>query len=155
MAIRVLKEVDRLEGFPIETGATIIAGQPVKLTSAGKILPFDAAAGEAAIGFADVHTQPLPIAPVGGGPTVGLGYDYTDFARGGLVGAYIDGGVFEMYDDGRGAPYVTTDTYVVNKPVYANAAGKVTSVSTDNFLVGYCMAFTGAPVTLLKIKSVL
>jgi hypothetical protein len=152
MAIRILKEVNREGGRAPATGALIIAGQPLELASASTVQPYSGVSGSLPLGLASDSnkTQPLQAA---NGLTVGVGFDYTNFDRGGLVGAFINGGEFELFDDSTGAPFMTGDTYTLNMPVYANSSGLVTSTAASNPRIGMVTAVTGsAPVTRLTIK---
>lgn len=152
MALRFVREVNRSLGFAKKSGTTITSGQPLMLDTTGaSLMPFDGSVTNGVpygLALEDTVNQPLQGATF----TAGQGFDYTNFARGGLYSVMLDGGEAELFDDGRGAPYVTTDTYTVNAPVYANSSGKITSTAGSNPLVGYCTAVTGSPVTLLRIK---
>lgn len=151
MAVRVIRENNRTEGF-VPTVA-VIAGQPLVKATASSVKPYDDAT------FADLvwciaaeSTQQPPIAPLSG-QTVGEGYNYTDFARGGLVSGFTNGSELEMFDDGRGAPYEPADTYVLNRPVYAKENGKITSVvGGGRQRIGSVVDFEGSPVTRLRVK---
>lgn len=155
MALRIVREVNRSLGFPIASGTTfILSGQPLMLDSTGASLkPFDGTSTDVPYGLA-LEDSVIPPLQGLGGMTAGQGYDYTNFARGGLYSVMLDGGEAQLYDDGRGAPFVTTDTYTVNQAVYANSNGEITSDAAggDNPLVGYCTAVTGSPVTQLQVK---
>jgi len=151
MAIRIIKEVSRDGGRLPATGATIIAGQPIELVTASTVRPFTDVSGTYPLGLASDSNVLQPLAGPGG-LTVGVGFDYTNFNRGGLIGAFLNGGVFELYDDSTGLPFLPGDVYVLNGPVYANSSGLVTSTSTSNVLIGTVMQVTGSPVTRLQIK---
>jgi hypothetical protein len=154
MALRIIREVNRSLGFAKTSGTTIISGQPLMLDStAAALKPFDGSVTNAKpYGLALEDSQVPPLQASSANQTVGQGYDYTNFARGGLYSVLCDGGEFELYNDGRGAPFVTSDTYQIMGPVYANASGLLTSQSSGNALVGYCTAVTGSPVTTLRVK---
>lgn len=154
MAIRVLKEVNREGGRLPATGATIIAGQPLEWATATTVQPYSGTAGTFPFGLASDSNITQPLAGPGG-LTVGVGFDYTNFNRGGLIGAFLNGGEFELYNDGTGVPFVDTGTYALNKPVYASAAGLVSDVDGGgaNPRIGLVMGVVGsAPVTRLTIK---
>lgn len=152
MAIRILKEVNREGGRAPATGADIIAGQPLELADASHVQPYSGASNSLPLGLASDSNLHQPL-QADNGLTVGVGFDYTNFNRGGLIGAFINGGEFEMFDDGTGAPFETGDTYTLNHPVYANSSGLITSTAASNPRVGMVMAVTGsAPVTRLTIK---
>jgi len=122
MAIRILKEVSRDGGRLPASGASVIAGVALELAAAGAVQPYTGAALAEPWGLASDSnvTQPLQGA---GGLTVGVGYDYTNFNRGGLIGAFQNGGVYELYNDGTGNAMDTTATFVPNAAVFANATG--------------------------------
>lgn len=151
MAVRVIREVNRTSG--LTPTVAIIAGQPLTLASSSTVKPYDDATwADLPFGIAAESTQQPPIAPLSG-LTAGEGFNYTDFARGGLVSAFTNGSELELYDDGRGAPYETGDTYVLNRPVYAKENGKVTSVGTGpRQKIGVVTDFEGSPVTRLRVK---
>lgn len=154
MALRIVREVNRSLGFSLHSGATILQGQPLMLADAGASLqPFNnSVTNSAPYGLALEDSTMPPIQPANG-LTAGQGYDYTNFARGGNYSVLCDGGEVQLFDDGRGAPFVTTDSYFLNAPVYANSSGLITATAASNPLVGYVSAVTGAsPVTLLQIK---
>ena len=160
MAIRVLKEVNRLPGYSYSTTTTmsIIAGQPVVLESAGVIKPYKADTSEtllstlqaACLGLATDTTAQFEA----GSGLPGAGYDYTNYARGNLVGVFCNGGVFELYDDGRGSPLVITDSFLINEPVYVSCInGKISNTTTASIgagvnPIGSVVAVTGAGATL-------
>lgn len=161
MAIRVIREVNRSEGKSPKTGVDIIAGMPL-LFEAGTVKPYDDSGfHNTPYGLAAETTVQFPIAPTSG-LTAGEGFDYTNFARGGLVSAFINGGEFDLFDDGRGAPYQTGDTYTINHSVYVGDDGLITSTNGGNSdphthnRVGVVVDFEGSsPVTRLRIKSLL
>ena len=155
MAVRVIRENNRSEGkIKAAAAPEIIAGMPLVLASASEVKPYDdALALDIPFGVAAQSTAMLPFAPSDGN-VVGEGYNYTDYARGGLVSCFVNGCELELYDDGRGAPYVAADTFVLNRPVYVNASGLITSVIGAPALpkVGIVIDVEGAPVTRLRIK---
>jgi len=151
MAVRVIRETNRVSG--LTPTVAVIAGQPLVLASASTVKPYDDATfADVPFAIAAESTAQPPIAPLSG-LTAGEGYNYTDFARGGLVGGFSQGSELELYDDGRGAPYEPADTYVLNRPVYAKENGKVTSaVGGGRQLIGVVTDFEGSPVTRLRVK---
>jgi len=153
MALRVIRETGRTAAYDMDSGATIISGQPLMLASATELAPFDGTAGAQPLGLALEDSQ-VPDLQNMSGPTAGVGYDYTNFARGGKFSMLTDGGEVELFDDGRGAPFETGDTFALNMPVYANSDGLITSDdnSGGNPQVGVCTGVTGSPVTLLRVK---
>ena len=152
MALRIIKEVNRTEGLKPATSQDIIQGHPLVLATATTVKLVDDVLDKV-LGLAAEDVVQNPIAPTSG-KTVGQGFDYTDFARGGLVSAFINGGIFELFDDGRGAPYTTGDTYVLNRPVFVSeSTGLITSDGTGNRQeIGSVVDFEGSPVTRLRIK---
>lgn len=156
MALRIIREVNRSLGFSKKAGTTITSGQPLMLDTASSLKPFDGSVTNGVpYGLALEDTAVPPLQSSNPDQTAGQGFDYTNFARGGLYSVMLDGGEAELFDDGRGAPYVTSDTYVLNGPVYANSSGLITSTAGSNPLIGHVTAVTGSPVTLLRIKLAL
>ena len=157
MAIRILKEVSRDGGRLPTTGkAAVIAGQPLELGTGGaSVHGWEGNAGILVFGLASDSnvTQPLQGA---GGLTVGVGYDYTNFNRGGLIGAFMNGGVFELYNDGTGNPFETAAAFTLNKAVYANAgSGLLSDVAGGGggMVVGSCMGVTNSgSATAMKLQ---
>ena len=160
MATRIIKEVSRDGGrLPQSNGtsSSILAGSVVELannganvqlsTSSGTTLPWGLASDSNV-------TQPLQGA---GGLTVGVGYDYTNFNRGGLVGAFLNGGVFELSNDGTGNPFVLSPSaaYASNIPLYAQVnTGLVTSDAAGNSpQIGSCVAvFNAGNSTSMRLQ---
>lgn len=151
MAVRVIRENNRSEGKA--PSVAVIAGQPIMFATASTVKPYDDGTFAARpYGIAAESTTPLPIAPVTG-LTAGQGYDYTNFARGGLVSAFITGSELELFDDGRGAPYEPADSYALNGPIYAKENGLLTSaIGGGRQLIGSVVDFEGSPVTRLRVK---
>jgi len=152
MAIRVLKEVSREGGRLPATGASVIAGIPLELASATTVRPYQGGANTLPLGLASDSNILQPLQGPNG-LTVGVGYDYTNFNRGGLIGAFLNGGVYELWNDGTGYPFDQV-SYALNEAVYANSStGKVNSAAGANGkLVGVCMGIVGSPVTRLTLK---
>lgn len=159
MAVRVIREVKRSGGLTPKTGVTIIAGQPLLLDTSTTVRLYDSAAHTASAilyGIAAESTAQLPIAPANG-LTAGQGYDYTNFARGGLVSCFMLGSELELFDDGHGLPFLTggSESYALNAPVFADTTtGKITSISTSNSAaLGSIVDFDSATVpTRVRIK---
>lgn len=159
MAVRVIRENNRSEGLTPVTGTTVIAGNVMLIASSSTIRPYnDATGAKVPFGIAAESSAQLPLAPANG-LTAGEGYDYTNFARGGLVSCFVTGSVLELFDDGHGAPYVTGDTYALAAPVYSDATGKITSsavATTAPVLVGSVVDFdTATTPKRLRIKFAL
>ena len=172
MAMDIIKEVNRLAGFAVAAGVDIISGQPVVLTDPNTIRPYNGVAGTMPLGFALDDTKVFVLADVptikAQSSTVRVLQDqpsgdltpqslfFSEINRGGKVSVATDGGVFGLYDDGRGAPYVTTDVFVLNGPVYASPAGLVTvdPLAGANPMVGVCIKLPGTD-GILVVKSVL
>lgn len=154
MAVRVIRENNRSEGRLPVTGTTIIAGQVLVMATSTTVRPYnDGTWAKIPYGVAAESTGQLPLASASG-LTAGQGYDYTNFARGGLVSAFITGSELELFDDGHGAPYDDSVTYTLAGPVYTDAGGFVTSVETGGKpLVGSVVDFDTATGTKrLRIK---
>lgn len=145
MAIRILKEVSRDGGRLPAAGASVIAGMALELGASASVQPYSGAAAAEPWGLASDSnvTQPLQGA---GGLTVGVGFDYTNFNRGGLIGAFQNGGVFEMYNDGTGNAMDIAATFVPNAAVYANAAGlaAATTLQAGRDKLGTCVSVSNA-----------
>lgn len=127
MAIRILKEVSRDGGRLPEAGAAIVAGMPLELASSGStVRQYQGGANTQVFGLASDSNVAQPLQGAGG-LTVGVGFDYTNFNRGGLIGAFLNGGVFELYNDGTGNAFDYTATYNLNELVYANSSSGLLS----------------------------
>lgn len=129
MAYRIIRENNRAAGRNPVSGVTIIAGQPLILAANDEVRPYNDAT-HAAVPYgiaADRTTQP-PLAPATGDPA-GSGFDYTNFNRGGLVSAFVNGSELELFAEDDGKPFDDTVTYALNDAVYASDAGLV---SNDN-----------------------
>jgi hypothetical protein len=164
MAIQVIKEVNRDAGYTVASGATIIAGQPLELyPDSQHVRPFSGTSGWKPLGLASDSNLMFPLQGANG-LTAGAGYDYTNFDRGGLVGAFVNGGEFALAGDTYAAPtgtvypYNPTDTYTLNALVTVDSSGLIRDgvanpPSATVAAVGTVMAVTGSsPVTLLQIK---
>lgn len=151
MAIRPLKEVSRLPGFT--PSLTIIGGGPVRLIDNSTIIAYDATAVLATqpLGLASDTTVQFAAGAGADGYQAGSGYDYPNYNRGGLVGVFCNGGVFELFDDGRGHPCDTSVTWLVNQSIFANNLGKLTNTSTTataTVAIGTVVAVTGSSTTV-------
>jgi hypothetical protein len=142
MAIRILREVSRDSGrLPQSNGTSsaILAGNVLELANNGLNVQLSTSTGSTySWGLAADSNVQQPLQGAGG-LTVGVGYDYTNFDRGGLISVFQNGGSFELYNDLgeiaplQGNPFVYTDSFVSNAPVYAQVnTGLVTSVSGGN-----------------------
>lgn len=162
MAIDNIKEVNRAPGLQVATGTDVISGQPVRLYDPQTLIVYDGngevfgLAGDDTLVFvqSEIPTfedQTSTVRVLSDQPSGDLTKQsifYTEVDRGNLVTVYIDGGVFGLWNDGRGSPFVTTDTYTLNSKLYANPQGLVTAQSTgtsgSNPMVGVCL---GTPNT--------
>jgi hypothetical protein len=93
----------------------------------------------------------FPLAPATGDPA-GQGYDYTNFNRGGKIACFINGGEFELSDDGRGSP-IAAVVFAINGPVYATAAGLVSSAAVGSRIGTVVDYDVASSPTRLRIKS--
>ena len=153
MAYRVIRENNRSEGLPVLAGEHIIAGAPVMLDASSGLAFKKANETDMPYGLACESTDPLPMAPASG-PTVGQGYDYTQYARGGKVAAFVTGSELELFDDGHGLPFVAAGPWLVNAPVYVSAAGLL--AATGTVVVGSVVDFDNSTAaTRLRVKFVL
>ena len=157
MAIKISREVNRAEGRLPATSVKIYAGMALVIDT-GKFTPYAGGAGIIPYGIADVSNV---VPPLQGAPyTVGQGFDYTGFNRGGLVGAFINGSELDLYDDLRdvtSCPFLVGggESYVVNKAVYADATtGKITSLAGAgaNYEIGSVVALEGTAGTPTKLR---
>jgi hypothetical protein len=156
MALNIVREVGRSLGFSLASGKTIIQGQPLMIASNGTSLqPYDhSITSSVPYGLALEDSTVPPLADASG-LTAGQGYDYTNFARGGVYSVLCDGGEVDLFNGGSGAPFVTTDTYTIGAPLYCGSSGLVTASSSSAALVGYCVNFSGAngsAVTNVRMK---
>ena len=98
------------------------------------------------------------------GTPIGVGFDFLNYNRGGLIGLFRNGGEVVLYDDlrdtavaGNSNPvdFAASAAYAVNNPVYANQNnGKVTSdLDTDRKQVGIIEKVIGTGATMsLKVR---
>ena len=143
MAITIWKEVNRSPGAPVLSGTisggTVLAWDPA---GTGKVLPFGTGTPtpQQPYGLACESNVIPPLQPANG-LVAGQGYDYTNFNRDGLMGAFINGGEFQLYDDGEGAgaPF-EAGTYTVGQLVYADVtatgAANITATAGSNVAIG-------------------
>jgi hypothetical protein len=159
MAINILREVSRDGGrLPQSNGTSgaILSGMVLELANNGLNvqLSTSAAPGPMPWGLAAESNVQQPLQGPGG-LTVGVGYDYTNFDRGGLISVFQNGGSFELFNDqgelaplspSGGNPFVISDTFVSNGLVYAQVnTGLVTSVAGSNSgAIGSCISVTNA-----------
>jgi hypothetical protein len=155
MAVRIIRENNRSAGMPVVSGQTIIAGQPLLLAANGETRAYnDATLAAAVYGIAADRTTKPPMSPVSGDPA-GSGFDYTNFNRGGLVSAFVNGSELELFAEDDGKPFDDTVTYALNEPLYANASGLITNDDTGavNNLVGSVVGFdVASSTTRLRVK---
>lgn len=155
MAVRVIRENGRSAGLAMASGVDCVAGQVLIHASATTLRTYnDGTWAKVPYGIAAESTTKLPIAP-SSGLVAGEGYDYTNFNRGGLVSCFIGGSELELFDDGRGAPYVTSDTYARDGKVYTDVNGKITTASDSDAapLIGSVVDFdTASTPKRLRIK---
>jgi len=126
MAIKILKEVNRMPGYLPKSGESILPGN-VLMLDGDTVKKFDGTADRYPLGFALDSNVRFSSAD-SEGRTAGYGYDYTNYARGGLIGVILGAGsVIELFDDTRGHPVVTADIFNQNAKVYSDNAGKITA----------------------------
>ena len=131
MAIKIKKETNRLKGFNVASGVTLVAGMVVTKDATDST-------GET-IKLSDGTTANYPLGLSLETNVVfsdGAKY-YDDYAKGGKVGSTWGPAIVELYDDGRGSPYVTTDTYNINDPVYCDGNGRITSTPGGKIQIGW------------------
>ena len=159
MAITIWKEVNRSPGAPVLSGTisggTVLAWDPA---NTGKVLPFGSATSTSQPYGLACESNVIPPLQPASGLVAGQGYDYTNFNRDGLMGAFINGGEFQLYDDGlgAGAPFEAA-TYAIGGLVYADVtatgAANITSTAGSNVAIGSVTYFDQAVhPTQLRIK---
>lgn len=139
--INAALELGRSRGFKVATGKTIVSGNIVKLVANGAdtanplidIVAGDEADTEASIfGIAADDNTKIPA-----GNTAALGFDVIDnWFKNGLVAAYLKGGLFSVWNDGRGE--VFADDVIgaaVGTPLFV-AAGKLTTTAGTEATLG-------------------
>jgi hypothetical protein len=151
MAITIYKEVNRSIGAPVLSGTisggTVLAWDPA---NTGKVLPFGTGTPTPQLpyGLATESNVIPPLQPASG-LVAGQGFDYTNFNRDGLMGAFINGGEFQLYDDGLGAgkPF-EAGTYAIGHLVYADysatGAANITVTAGSNPAIGVVTFFDQA-----------
>lgn len=161
MALRPNKEVNRLPGFSTVvdvngvTTPAVMAGHLVALDSAGLLTLANGGmplATNAVLGVADTTSTAF---------AAGSKYVVTDdYAKNGLIGAYIGGGVLEVWDDSRGAVFAADCiNAAINTPLYVDSAGKWTATAggaatAGATILGYVLSAPTASTGVLKIKLV-
>lgn len=124
--IRPNKEVNRTPGLAVHSTAgvadTVVGGIAVRLDPTNVLFVADGSLPASSCSLygvaADTNVQ----------HSAGTSYTIQDdFAKGGLVGCYINGGQFEVWNDGRGAVFATD---VINAPIgsllYIDSSGRWT-----------------------------
>jgi len=139
--INAALELGRSRGFKVAEGKTIVSGNFVKLVANGAdtvnplidLVAGDEADTEASIfGIAADDNTKIPA-----DKTAALGFDVIDnWYKNHLVAAYLKGGLFSIWNDGRGAVYA--DDVIgaaVGTPLFV-AAGKVTTTAGADDTLG-------------------
>jgi hypothetical protein len=111
----------RKPGYTPKASVSILSGQPVMFDSAdttGATITLSDGSSNVTVGFA-LESNVAPLSSW---------YFYDAYNRGGLI-SYVtgNGNEVEVWNDGRGCPFVVTDTYTVGSAIYASATGYVTS----------------------------
>lgn len=165
MAMDIRKEVNRLSGFAVEAGKDIISGQPVVLVDANTITPYAGAGNVLGLALDDTKVFVLADVPTvkaqtstvrvlqdrPSGDLTPQSLFFSEINRGGKVAVAIDGGIFGIYDDGRGSPFLS-DGFAVNGGVYAEPTGHLTSLPNAgaNPQVGVCLALGADGILVIK-----
>lgn len=145
MAIKVLSnglEI-RKPGYTPGTGVSILAGQPVRFDPSDNTgATICLAAGGCVVGFA-LESNVAPLS---------TNYFYDDYNRGGLI-SYVagDGNEIEVWNDGRGDIFVSTDSFTVGAPVYSTVDGKI-SVTALGTAIGIVTKAPVAATDSLRIQ---
>lgn len=147
MGLRVSKEVNRMPGYTPQASNNILEGHVVELEN-NELALWDGT-GEP-VGIAGDSNVMYPLQNTGTNPTAGTGYDYPNFNRGGLISVFLNGGVFEVFDDGRGHVVDTAQAYAQGGILYADntTPGRLTSVVGTNYRVGRIIGVTGSGATV-------
>ena len=146
MAIKVPVEANRLPGYIVKDGVTLVAGM---------VIAKDPSVGAGStIMLSDGTTTN---APLGLALDTNVSYDdpqqyYDDFARGGLVSSTYGPVIAEIWDDGRGSPYDNTQSYTVNEPLYCGADGRITNQLAGLLQVGWVDKVPTSSSATLKIR---
>lgn len=134
MAIKIPKEANRLKGYTVATGVTIVGGMVVTKDSADTT--------GATVKLADGTTANYPL---GLALETNVAYSdssryYDDYAKGGKVGSTWGPAIVEVYDDGRGSPFDNSQTYTINCAIYCGADGRLTVAGGASGLlqIGWC-----------------
>ena len=155
MAVRIIRENNRSAGRQPVTATTVIAGQPLILAANDEVKPYDDATHAAQpYGIAADRTTVPPLAPTTGDPA-GSGFDYTNFNRGGLISAFVNGSELELFAEDDGKPFDDSVTYALNDALYAGDNGLVTNDSDTDTAnqIGSVVAFDVANgTTRLRAK---
>jgi hypothetical protein len=145
MAMKVLSsglEI-RKPGYKIKTGVSIVGGQPVRFDPADNTgATICLASGGSTVGFATgSNVSPLS-----------NNYFYDDYDRSGLM-SYVcgNGNEIEVWNDGRGEVFVTTDTFTVGANVYATVGGKI-SVTALGGIIGIVTKAPSSATDSLRIQ---
>lgn len=145
--INAALELGRSRGFKVVAGKTIVSGNFVKLVANGEgttDVPFDTVnplidivtgeeteATASIFGIAADDNTKIPAEK-----TAALGFDVIDnWYKNHLVAAYLKGGLFSVWNDGRGA--VFADTVIgaaVGTPLYVTAGKLTTEAGTADTL---------------------
>lgn len=167
--IDIIKEVNRLSGF--NPMGDLISGQPTMLVDSDTVTAYTGS-GEV-LGLAIDDTKVFVLANVPtimaqssttrilmdrpSGDLTPQSLFFSEINRGGKVSVAVDGGVFGLFDDGRGSPFADagiTGSYMVNAPVYAYQGQIWPAGQTGAPKVGICLKTPDAD-GILVIKSLI
>lgn len=154
MAIKVLRG-NVTPGYKVTAGQTIYGGLGVQLSADGESIEVG---GAEPIGLAVESNVYFPAQASQPDNTIGDGFDYPNYNRGGRICVVNLGAEVELFDDKRAAagashPVLTSDTFTPNAIVYADATtGKITTTAGSNKRVGRVSNVGGTGASLvLKI----
>lgn len=148
MSIKILGSgnENRKPGKSVKTGVSIISGQPVMLDPAdttGETIMVGAGTTHI-VGFA-LETNIAPLDP---------SQLYDDYNRGGLISYVVGSGIeLEIWDDGRGAPFDTAQTYTIEQALYSGATGLVTN-QANGTIIGYVTKVNTSVTDSLRFQLV-
>lgn len=151
MAISITKEVNRLAGLDIASGLTVVSGMIAALDTSdttGATVTKASTKGPYLGLFMETNVS------------TGTGLNQRDETAGSnKLSVMTNGGYALVWDDGRGCPYLPSDTYTINCMLYSNSDGRITSSAPVTAagmtnIVGYCTKVPTSSTDSLGVKLV-
>lgn len=147
MAMKVVNSglETRKPGYTVKAGVSILAGKPVRFdptdTTGATIQLADGGCGTT--GFA-LESNVAPLS---------LNMFFDEVNRGGLISYVCGNGIeIEVWNDGRGDIFVTTDTFTPGALVYSSAAGLITTTASVGGSIGKVTKAPSSATDSLKIQ---